>query len=237
MELESIRGHLAKANRILDNEGIVDEFGHVTARHPTGDRMLVSTYQSPALVEEDDIIEVTLDGDILADDVDSVYGEIVIHSAIYEARDDVNAVVHTHAAPVIPFTVSDVEIEPVTQVGAAFQDGVPVFEEYDENELGQLITNEEESKRMARNLGEHQAQLLYAHGANVVGSGVREATILASNFVKNAGHQLQAEQLSDPSYSSNMMRSPTGDGPMKKQTIDRVWDYLTHRLNEVDGSR
>ena len=44
------------ANRILANQGVVDGFGHVSARHPDNpERFLLSRSRSPELVSIDDI--------------------------------------------------------------------------------------------------------------------------------------------------------------------------------------
>lgn len=234
MDIESIASDLATANRILANEDVLDQFGHVTARHPEGDKMIVSTYQSPALVTEDDLIQMTLDGDILADDVDEIYSENVIHRAIYRNRDDVNAVVHCHADPLIPFTVTDVEIQPVTHLAAPFHEGVPVFDEYDE-ERGRLVVTEAEGERMADVLGERRAQLLEGHGANIVGDSVREAIALTMHLVANARYQLDAERLGSPSYFTEpeeMLEATTNDIVLKPRTIERVWDYHVNRLEK-----
>lgn len=234
MDIDSVISDLATANRILANEGVLDQFGHVTARHPDGDKMIVSSYQSPALVEEDDLIQMTLEGEILTDGVDEIYSENVIHRAIYRNRDDVNTVVHCHAEPLIPFTVTDVEIRPVTHLAAPFHEGVPVFDEYDE-ERGRLIVTEPEGERMANVLGERRAQLLKGHGANVVGESVREAIALTMHLVTNARHQLDAENLGSPSYFTEpeeMLEATTNDIVLKSRTIDRVWDYHVNRLED-----
>ncbi|MGZ3526776.1 MAG: class II aldolase/adducin family protein, partial [Vulcanimicrobiaceae bacterium] len=54
---------LVDANRILYNEGIVDGFGHVSARHDKRpDRFFISRNLAPGLVTRDDLLELDLDG-------------------------------------------------------------------------------------------------------------------------------------------------------------------------------
>lgn len=234
MELHELEADLAKANRILANEDILDAFGHVTARHPTEDRMIVSKYQSPALVEEEDLIQMSLDGEILTEGVDEIYSESIIHLAIYRHRPDVHSVVHCHPDPLIPFTVTDVEIKPVLHQATPFHAGVPVFDDYDE-ERGRMVVTEAEGNRMAKALEDKQAQILWGHGVNVVGSTVREATVLSKHLVNNARHQLDAEQLGDPDYFTEPKElvEATARGTIQKpRTINRAWDYLVHRLDE-----
>ncbi|MFC7216067.1 class II aldolase/adducin family protein [Saliphagus sp. GCM10025334] len=236
MEVNQMKEDLARANRILSNEEILDGFGHVSARHPDGDKMLVSSYQSPGLVQVEDLIEMSLDGDVLTKGVDEIYSENVIHRAIYQSRDDVGAVIHCHAPPLIPFTVTDAEIKPVTHQASPFHEGVPTFDDYDD-ERGRMVVTEAEGARMADVLGDKQAQLLEGHGINIVGKNVREATVLAMHLVQNAEHQLAAEGLGDPRYFTEpkeTLEATANDTVMKPRTIGRAWGYLVHRLGEEE---
>ena len=62
-KLDFILEELVTANRILANEGIVDSFGHVSARHPDNPQhFLLSRARAPERIERDDIVEYTLDG-------------------------------------------------------------------------------------------------------------------------------------------------------------------------------
>ena len=54
---------IAVGSRILADFGVVDGFGHVSARHPTNpNHFLMSRSLAPALVTADDIMEFDLDG-------------------------------------------------------------------------------------------------------------------------------------------------------------------------------
>ena len=51
-KLDEAREQLARANRMIANEGVLDAFGHVSIRHPgRPDRYLMSRNRSPAIVE------------------------------------------------------------------------------------------------------------------------------------------------------------------------------------------
>ena len=46
-KLDEAREQLARANRMIANEGVLDAFGHVTMRHPTDpERYLMSRYRA-----------------------------------------------------------------------------------------------------------------------------------------------------------------------------------------------
>ena len=54
---------LVVANRILFDQGVLDAFGHISARHDKDPaRFLLARNMAPALVTHDDIIEFDLDG-------------------------------------------------------------------------------------------------------------------------------------------------------------------------------
>ena len=94
------------ANRILAREEVVDAYGHVSIRNPENpERYLMSRSRSPELVTLGDIMDFTLDGEAISDDR-TPYAERHIHGAIYEARPEVNSVVHNHSHAVIPFGVT-----------------------------------------------------------------------------------------------------------------------------------
>lgn len=224
---------LVTANRIVANEGIIGAFGHVSVRKPETDTVLISRSLSPAFVTADDVLELTLDGDVIDDDR-RPYLETVIHRAIYRARPDVNAVVHHHAPPIVPFTITDVAVRPAYHQGMLFSDGVPKFDAYDPA-YGWLVVTEAEGDRMAENLGEHRAQLLVGHGANNVGETLREAICTTYHFVNNARHQLAAMGLGDVTFDPDddeMARATVEDAILADVPIDRLWDYLTRRLPE-----
>src|SRR5215467_12057038 len=98
---------LVVANHILARENVVDAYGHVSVRHPDDPhRFLLATSVAPEMVEEKDIVEFNLDCTPAREDGRPLYHERFIHGGIYEARPDVQAVVHAHAEDVLPFSIS-----------------------------------------------------------------------------------------------------------------------------------
>ena len=117
------------ANRILAQEGVLDAFGHVTARHNRNpNRFLMSRSLAPALITADDLIEYDLDGNAVNAKGRSEYSERFIHAEIYRARPDVNAVAHSHAPSIIPFGVSVVRLRPVYHMAGFITEDIPIFD-------------------------------------------------------------------------------------------------------------
>lgn len=228
MDVEEKKAELALANRMLSNEGIFRVFGHISCRHPDGDKLLISRARSPALVQVNDIVTMDFAGNVLDSDA-RTYGETVIHRAIYRNRDDVNAVVHHHANDVMPLTGVDIDFKPVFHMAALFADGVPKFSDFD-TEAGHLVVTEDEGARMAENLGDHRAQFIEGHGANVTGASLREVVVATMYFVLNARYQFQMELYGDPTYYTDpeeSINAMNDDVLLTDLVLDRVWEYLT----------
>ena len=131
--LTEAREKLARANRIIANEGVLDAFGHVSMRHPTDPgRYLMCYSRSPELVQADDILEFTLDSAPIKPPTKRLYSERVIHGEIYKMRPEVNAVCHHHAASILPFCVSGMELKPVYHLGATLGPAVPFWDQRDD---------------------------------------------------------------------------------------------------------
>src|SRR5262245_44476001 len=107
--VSSVTGDLVAANRILARQQIVDAFGHVSVRHPMNrDHFLLARSIAPALVEAYDIQEYDLDGNPIDSKARPSYLERFIHSEVYRAQRDVNAIVHCHTPSLILFGVTGV---------------------------------------------------------------------------------------------------------------------------------
>ena len=116
-------------SRVLADFGVVDGFGHVSARHPTNPkRFLMSRSLAPALVTADDIMEFDLDGN--AARCARPFG---VPRALHSQRNLQGAAGRdgggaTHSLGVIPFTVSQVALRPMYHNTAFLAAGAPVWD-------------------------------------------------------------------------------------------------------------
>src|SRR6516165_11516023 len=111
---------LVIANRILAKENVVDAYGHVSIRHPDNPRhFLIARSVAPELVTAEDIVELGLDGQPVREEKRPLYLERFIHAAIYEARPDIQSVVHAHAEDILPFGIAQATpLRPVIHSGS-----------------------------------------------------------------------------------------------------------------------
>src|ERR1700734_4360254 len=120
---------IVTASYIVAKEGILDSFGHISARSAKNpEHFFMPRAMAPALVSRDDIVEVGLDCKPVAPDAPRLNGERYIHCEIYKARSDVQSVIHTHDLAVIPFGLTGIPLKPVLAQAGFLPREVPLFE-------------------------------------------------------------------------------------------------------------
>jgi HCOMODA/2-hydroxy-3-carboxy-muconic semialdehyde decarboxylase len=182
-------GDLVAANHILATEGIVDGYGHVSVRSPRNkERFLLSRSIAPESVTLADILEYGLDGEAVDPKGKTSYKERYIHSEIYRARPDVNAVVHCHA----PF-------RPMYHQSAFLAAGVPVFEIREAGGMtNMLVETAALGRALAKTLADKPAALMRGHGAVVVADTIPNVVGRSIYLEINARVQAQAIALGGP---------------------------------------
>jgi HCOMODA/2-hydroxy-3-carboxy-muconic semialdehyde decarboxylase len=218
---------LVTANHILHSQNVVDGFGHVSARHPARpDRFLLSRSRAPALVAAGDILEYRLDGEPVDQSHPPVYLERFIHAALYRARPDVHAAVHSHSRSVIPFgAAEDILLTPISHMAGFLGEGAPRFEirEFAGHETDLLIRDNRLGDALARVLGNAPVVLMRGHGVTAVGRDLQQAVFRAVYTEWNASIQAQTMSLGRPIYLTREEASAaaaSNDGQ-----IMRAWDY------------
>src|ERR1700759_3928405 len=82
---------LVVANRILNDRGVLDAYGHVSIRHPSDPgRYLMARAVAPGLVTAEDIMEFDLESNPVDRRGRSLFVERFIHGEAYKSRPDVN---------------------------------------------------------------------------------------------------------------------------------------------------
>jgi HCOMODA/2-hydroxy-3-carboxy-muconic semialdehyde decarboxylase len=222
---------IVTGSRILADFGVVDGFGHVSARDPRNpNHFLMSRSLAPALVTADDIMEFDLDGNAVDARGRSLFLERFIHSEIYKARPDVMAVVHTHSPGVVPFTISQVPLRALFHSAAFLAAGVPVWDiRKDFGETDMLVRNPAIGKSLALVLGDKSVVLMRGHGDVTVGPSVKLAVFRAYYTDVNAKLQSQAVAL-----GGELNYLTPGEGA-KADAVnliisDRVWSLWKMRV-------
>jgi ribulose-5-phosphate 4-epimerase/fuculose-1-phosphate aldolase len=218
-------------SRILAEFGVVDGFGHVSARDPANPRhFLMSRSLAPALVTAGDIMEFDEDGNAIDAKGRSVFLERFIHAEIYKARPDVMSVVHTHSPGVIPFSVSKTPLRPLFHNAAFLAAGAPVWDiakEFGQTDM--LVRDNNIGKSLARALGDKSVVLMRGHGDAAVGPSVKIAVFRAYYTDVNAKLQSQAIGLGTEITYLSEEEGKNAD-TVNFAIIDRIWNLWKQKV-------
>jgi ribulose-5-phosphate 4-epimerase/fuculose-1-phosphate aldolase len=217
---------LVAAYRILAQQGVLDGFGHVSARHNrAANRFIMSRSLAPELVTAADLIEFDLDGNAVDAKGRALYSERFIHAEIYRARPDVRAVVHNHAPSLIPFGVTGVPLRAVYHMAAFIGNGVPVFDiRKTFGMTDMLVSDSAKGRALAQALGDKTCALMRGHGVVVVGASIPYAVGRSIYLDLNARVQTQSMAMSpnvtylDPQEAQKMMDAGENRG------YERPWE-------------
>jgi HCOMODA/2-hydroxy-3-carboxy-muconic semialdehyde decarboxylase len=216
---------LVIANHVLTDQGAMDAFGHVSIRHPKRpDRFLMSRSLAPALVTADDIMEYDLDGNPVDAHGRASFLERFIHAEIYRARPDVQAVIHSHANAVIPFSNSKVPLRPMALVAAFLPQPVPVFDiRSAAGTTNMLISNATLGKALAQTLGQNSVALMRGHGMVIATATLPLAVYRAIYTAIDASLEAQAIAL-----GGEVTYLDAGEASAADKVLDqihlRAWD-------------
>ena len=191
---------LVTANRIIAVEGVVDAWGHVSVRHQRrADRFFLGRSVAPALMTAADILEYDLDSQPIDARGRSSVLERFIHSEIYRARADVQAIVHGHAPALMPFANTPTPLRPMFHMSGFIGEGVPVFDiRRGAGMTNMLVSNAALGRALAQALGDKPAALMRGHGAVVVAATLPTAVGRSIYLELNARMQAQAMALGGP---------------------------------------
>jgi HCOMODA/2-hydroxy-3-carboxy-muconic semialdehyde decarboxylase len=214
---------LVAANRILSDHGVLDAYGHISARDPgQPQHYWISRSMPPALVGATDIIACDLDNNPVRPGETRLFFERVIHGEIYKARPDVMAVLHNHSPSLIPFCNSDTRLRPMVGSAAFLGEGAPVFDIRAVDDEGDLnVCTPAQAQGLAQALGRHGLVLLRGHGAVLAGDSIRQVVRRAIIAESNAKQQIQATVLGPVHFltASEIEYAKR----MKPKDPDRAW--------------
>lgn len=233
--VEELTAAVAEASRALFAVGQIDVRGHASARIPGTGRIVIlghlhTDHRLASEVTAADVLEVDLENRYDHSRLEPP-NEVHIHLAIYRHRPDVGGVVHVHPEFATALSMSGRSIEPVSQLGASFEGGVPLFPD------PWSISNRERGESLAATLGSRSAVLMQGHGATVVGATVEEASARALvleqaarlQLIASLGGQPQPFDLKrDAALYARWLKA------MRSEYYPTAWTLLRDRLRKPD---
>jgi len=144
-------------------------------------------------------------------------------------------VVHSHALPVVPFTVvPGAELRPICHM-CGFLAGAPTTFDVAVHagpSTDLLIRNAELGRHLAAHLGDASVVLMRSHGYTVVGGSVPEAVFRAIYTMKNCEIELSARALGEPAFLS------VGEAEACSRTLNaatsRAWELWLRECPQIE---
>jgi ribulose-5-phosphate 4-epimerase/fuculose-1-phosphate aldolase len=221
----SLNEDLACAYRILAEHGVIDAYGHVSARSERDPgRYSMARSLAPELVVEGDMIEYDLDSNPLDANGRESVRERFIHGEIYKTRPDVMAVVHNHSPSVVPFSVTGVPMRPLFHMAAFVGEGLPNFEiRKAQKGTDLLVKTPYLGKALAKTLGKAPAALMRGHGSVTVGETLARAVGRSVYLELSAKMQLEAMLIAGRGGKITYLDKAEVKASVPVQDYNRAW--------------
>jgi len=188
-----LKGRLAAAFRIFGKYGFDEGVaGHITLRDPVDPSTFwVNPFGVAfSLIKASDLILVNEEGEIIDGGPVRLLNSAayMIHSAIHQARPDVNAAAHSHSIYGRSFCSLGRQLDTITQDSCAFHNDHVLYDSFNG-----IVLAEEEGRNIARALGPKKAALLQNHGLLTVGQTIEETVFWFVSLDKCCHAQLLAD--------------------------------------------
>jgi ribulose-5-phosphate 4-epimerase/fuculose-1-phosphate aldolase len=226
--VDDLRAEVALGCRILAAEDQGDfVWGHVSARDPDGRGVwMKASGLGFDEIGPEQVILVSWDGEVL-DGEGRRHLEYPIHTELIRAREDLNAVVHTHAPWSVAFAATEAPLLPISHEGSLF--APPDVARF--TKTGDLIVTADLGRDVAACVGARNAGLLVHHGIVTCGADVPTAVMTAvwleracrANIRATAGGGIKT-------WSSD------AEALAKREHIyspQAAWSYLARRLDSA----
>jgi ribulose-5-phosphate 4-epimerase/fuculose-1-phosphate aldolase len=224
-QIQRVRDDVVTCTRLLAFKNVLDYSGHVSARIPGSDELLLIQPRdtSRAALAPKDLLVVNLEGEVL-DGEGTPPVETAIHTGIYRARPDVQVVCHGH--PILSTTWSTIDRPLVPVRSFAYKlhpDGLPV------HPYPTHVRTREQGDAVAQTLGQGYACLLRAHGTVVVANRIQELFMDCMDLEENAQALLYATQLGKVlPLTSEEVEVISESYARTGVRADKMWDHYLH---------
>lgn len=232
------RVDLAAAYRLMDLYGMTEmSANHISTRVPGEEgAFLINPYGLLYdQMQASCFVKVNLAGDILFNPTELGINKAgyVIHSAIHEARPDVDCVIHTHTVAGMAVSAMKCGLLPLAQTSMRF--AKIGYHDYEG-----VAINAAEKKSLVRDLGDHAGMILRNHGLLVVGGSIPEAfygmfkleracQVQVAALSCNVELQMPAQAIIEESYRLYLPQTRRPFGVLE-------WPALLHKLDRIDPS-
>jgi ribulose-5-phosphate 4-epimerase/fuculose-1-phosphate aldolase len=220
---DTLRQQLSDATRMMVMADLLDFSGHLSARIPGTDRVLIQPRDaSRAGLTPEEIVVVDLQGTLLSGNVVPPT-ETEIHLGVYRARPDVGAIAHGHPPMAILFSMVDRPMVAMRIFGFRFVD-MPIHPDPTH------IRTTEQGDAVAKTLGSGRYCLLRGHGSVVAAETVPEIFLDSLEMEDNARANVMASTLG-PIKPFNAEEIEMLRPSFKRNTyrIEKTWEHYKEK--------
>ena len=231
------RVDLAAAHRFAEYSQWTDLiFNHFTARVPGEPRHFL-VKQHELMFEEvtaSNLVKLDLDGNPVGENQHVNAAGYTIHTAVLEARPDVNSVMHVHSPAGMVLSAHKHGIRYLCQEAMQFYNRVGY------HDFEGVAVDLEERERLGRNLGKFNTLILRNHGLLTCGNTVYNALLLMHNLISLAEVQARMEatgqEMGIPP-DEVCERTAQQFEKFRERDSGRVqWQAILRQLDRRDGS-
>ena len=220
-DLSELKMKLAMSSRMLFNAGLVDYSGHISARLPGSEHLLILPHPvSRATVSADDMVITDFNGKLIEGNYNAP-SEVFMHARAYKARGDIQSVAHLHNHMVATLSMVDKPFYPASSnPGAFFGPGpLPVYND------PALIHSNEQGDAVANVLGKGDAVMLRGHGSMVVAQSIEWVFAACVDLEEAAARFYKASLLGPVLVYNEDETQRVMKGRRKDSVVQKVWDH------------
>ena len=227
MPNQSLREQLVWACRILGMEGHGDyTLGHISVRD--GEHVIMKRNGiGLEEVTDDALVTIDLEGNRVAGE-GPIHLEAVLHTAVYRARPDVNAVVHTHPLYSTAFGAVDAKLEMINHDAVLFHKGLGYFDD-----TAELIMTREQGDAVAAALNDKRVVVLRGHGVLVTGKTLPWVVYTALTLERVLQIQSIARTFGELKPMSDEMAGAVYQDKYRDEFIGNYWNYLIRQARRA----
>src|SRR5713226_10570749 len=216
-----LREKTATLARMLNMQGTIGMFGHVSIRVPGTSRVFISPGASTdkSMVRPHDIFMFDLDGTIIEHPGGLIPLDWRIHTQIHRDRPDAMCIAHLHAPHATVLGIAGHDLVPVFLHGAFLRGGVPTWNN------PRLVVNDEQAADLSRALGDKIAVQMRGHGSVVVGESAEAAFFGCTFLEENASKQLEAEIMGGAIALSADEARDCSESTYNPRLFNLLWSY------------
>lgn len=190
LEIKHIKSEIIKYGcMLLDSGLIVGTWGNLSTRVPNTDYVAITpSGRNYRTLSIEDIVVLNLSGNVIEGKL-KPSSESAMHLEIYNARSDIQSVIHTHSIYATACAVAKQEIPPIVEDLVQLVGGGVAVAEY------AICGSDQLAKNAVKALGENNAVLLANHGVVGCGTNLHEAKVACEVVEKSAQIFICANQL------------------------------------------